>query len=240
MVGSGQRVLLRHYLEQKLTKSAIARQVGVNRSTVHRWIETGHLNPDLDDEAFSYGPRVSSPSKLDLYEGIVKARLTSHPKLKAMRLFRDVQAAGRASPRSSACRSGSPTTTTRSSPSSARSRAIGCRAVIPIPTRRLRSASLNPMDVANPHTRVPPTGGVGGGRPQHRATPALHSFSTSHHAGRSLTVRQSEKGHFRLSRNFLLFAARDVSLGNPIRTSGTLRRGCPPTLQSTLWFAKSF
>ncbi len=75
---------------------------------------------------------------------------------------------------------------------------------------------------------------------QSRATPALHSFSTRHHAGRSFTVRQSEKGHFRLSRNFLLFAARDVSLGNPIRTSGTLRRGCPPTLQSTLWFAKSF
>ncbi len=94
MIGREQRVLLRHYLEQGLTKAAIARQVGVSRSTVHRWIATGQLNRDLDDEAVRYGPRARAPSKLDRYKGIIGARLASHPKLTAARLFREVQAAG--------------------------------------------------------------------------------------------------------------------------------------------------
>ena len=94
MIGREQRMLLRHYLEQGLTKAAIARQVGVSRSTVHRWIATGQLNRDLDGEAVRYGPRALVPSKLDRYKGIIEARLASHPKLTAMRLFREVQAAG--------------------------------------------------------------------------------------------------------------------------------------------------
>ena len=37
MIGRGKRVLLRHYLEQGMTKAAIARQVGVSRDTIYRW-----------------------------------------------------------------------------------------------------------------------------------------------------------------------------------------------------------
>ena len=44
MIGRGRRVLLRHYLEQGMTKAAIARQVGVSRDTIYRWIRTGQLD----------------------------------------------------------------------------------------------------------------------------------------------------------------------------------------------------
>ena len=55
-------MLLRHYLEQGLSKSAIARRLGVSRRTLHHWIGTGQLYRDLDrGEACSEpGPPVVS------------------------------------------------------------------------------------------------------------------------------------------------------------------------------------
>ena len=67
MIGRETRVLLRHYLEQGMSKAAIARQLGVNRRTVHRWIAAGQLDRELDGEAVRYGPRRGRSSKLDLY-----------------------------------------------------------------------------------------------------------------------------------------------------------------------------
>ena len=75
MIGREKRVLLRHYLEQGMTKAAIARQVAVSRDTIYRWIRTGQLDRDLDEEAVRYGPRPRRPSKLDPYKGIIDARL---------------------------------------------------------------------------------------------------------------------------------------------------------------------
>ena len=94
MVGREARVLLRHYLEQGMSKAAIARQVGVSRRTVYRWIASGQLERELDGEAVRYGPRSSRPSKLDPYKGIIGARLAEYPELSAVRLFQEVQAAG--------------------------------------------------------------------------------------------------------------------------------------------------
>ena len=37
------RVLLKHYLDQGLPKAAIARQLGINRRTINRWIAEGQL-----------------------------------------------------------------------------------------------------------------------------------------------------------------------------------------------------
>ena len=51
------RVLLRHYLEQGVGKAALARQVGVSRRTVHRWMTTGQLDRDLDGAPVRYRPR---------------------------------------------------------------------------------------------------------------------------------------------------------------------------------------
>ena len=48
MIGRETRMLLRHYLEQGASKSALARQLGVSRDTVHRWIRAGDLDRDLD------------------------------------------------------------------------------------------------------------------------------------------------------------------------------------------------
>lgn len=56
------RVLLRHYLEQRIPKAAIARRVGVSRRTVYHWIETGQLDREFDAEPVRYGPRRRVPS----------------------------------------------------------------------------------------------------------------------------------------------------------------------------------
>ena len=43
MFGRETRMLLRHYLEHGKTKSALARELGVSRDTIHRWIRAGDL-----------------------------------------------------------------------------------------------------------------------------------------------------------------------------------------------------
>jgi len=94
MIGREKRVLLRHYLERGLSKSSIARQLGISRRTVYHWIKTGQLDRELDDLAVSYGPRRPMPSKLDPYKAMIRARLQSYPRLSATRLHAEVQAAG--------------------------------------------------------------------------------------------------------------------------------------------------
>ena len=49
MFGRETRMLLRHYLEHGTSKSALARELGVSRDTIHRWIRDGDLDRDLDD-----------------------------------------------------------------------------------------------------------------------------------------------------------------------------------------------
>ena len=51
MHGRETRMVLRHYLEQGATKSALARQLGLSRDTIHRWIRAGELDRDLDRRA---------------------------------------------------------------------------------------------------------------------------------------------------------------------------------------------
>lgn len=94
MFGWETRMLLRHYLEQGTSKSAVARQLGVSRDTVHRWIRDGDLDRDLDGESVQYGPRPPMPTKLDRYKPIIEARLTAYPELSAVRLLDEIRAAG--------------------------------------------------------------------------------------------------------------------------------------------------
>ena len=94
MIGREKRVLLRHYLEQGMSKAAIARHLGISRRTVYNWIEAGELDRDADSRAVRYRPRPRRPSKLDPYKGIIDARLAAYPKLSAVRLFNEVRAAG--------------------------------------------------------------------------------------------------------------------------------------------------
>jgi transposase len=87
-------MLLRHYLEQGASKSALARQLGVSRDTIHRWIRDGELDRDFDTEPVRYGPRRPAPTKLDAYKPIIETRLAAYPALSAVRLLAEVRAAG--------------------------------------------------------------------------------------------------------------------------------------------------
>jgi len=55
-------MLLRRYLEHGTSQSTPARQLGVSRDTIHRWIRAGDLDRDLVDEAV----RVPSQNSADV------------------------------------------------------------------------------------------------------------------------------------------------------------------------------
>ena len=93
MIGWESHVLLRHYLEEGLTKTAAAKRLGVSRRTLSRWIRDGELDRDLD-EAVRYRQRPPVPRKLDPYRAIIDARLEAYPKLSAVRLLDEIRAAG--------------------------------------------------------------------------------------------------------------------------------------------------
>lgn len=94
MFGRETRMLLKHYLEQGATKSALARQFGVSRDTIHRWIRAGDLDRDVETMAVGYGPRPPVVTKLDRYKAIIETRLAAFPELSAVRLFDEIRAAG--------------------------------------------------------------------------------------------------------------------------------------------------
>jgi len=87
-------MLLKHYLDQGVSKAELSRRFGVNRRTIHYWIETGQLDRDLSAGPRGYAARPPVAHKLDPYKGIIDARLEAFPKLSAKRLFDEVRAAG--------------------------------------------------------------------------------------------------------------------------------------------------
>ena len=94
MIGRETRMLLRHYLAQGASKSALARQLGISRDTIHRWIRSGDLDRDLETTPVRYGPRRPVPTKLDAYKAIIETRLAAYPALSAVRLLAEIRAAG--------------------------------------------------------------------------------------------------------------------------------------------------
>ena len=94
MIGRETRMLLRHYLEQGVSKSVLSRKLGISRDTIHRWIRSGELNRDLDVEVLRPKRIPRRPSKLDPYKPLILARLEAYPELSAVRLFEEVRAAG--------------------------------------------------------------------------------------------------------------------------------------------------
>lgn len=92
MYGWERLVLLKHLLDHGLSKSVIARQLGVSRRSIHHWITTGQLERDLTGSV----PRVrrGRPTKLAPYTPIITTRLASYPELSAVRLFEEIRAAG--------------------------------------------------------------------------------------------------------------------------------------------------
>jgi transposase len=90
MHGWEQRVLVKHYLEQGLTKSAIADRVGVSRRTLYYWLESRQLDRPIA-RSLAYPQR---RTKLDRYKGIIEDRLETYPELSAVRLYEEIKAAG--------------------------------------------------------------------------------------------------------------------------------------------------
>jgi len=93
MFDSEKRMLVRHYLEQGVTKAEIARRLKIGRRTVYNWMAAGGKLKQgaCEDE---YGPRPSRPTKLDRFKEIIAVRLAVCPQLSAVRLFDEVKAAG--------------------------------------------------------------------------------------------------------------------------------------------------
>jgi transposase len=81
---------VKHYLEQGLTKAAIAERVGVSRRTIHYWLASGQLDRPIV-RPVRYPPR---PTRLDPYKAIIRERLETYPELSAVRLFEEVKSAG--------------------------------------------------------------------------------------------------------------------------------------------------
>jgi transposase len=85
-------VLLQHYLDLGLSKTAIAQQLGISRRVVHHWIATGQLDRDLDAAT----PRRAKPraQQLDPFKPLIQERLATYPALSAVRLFQECRADG--------------------------------------------------------------------------------------------------------------------------------------------------
>lgn len=80
-------ILINHYLREGLSKSATARKLKVNRSTIHRYLKSGKDNP-------RYGPRSPQPSVIDQFKDYIRGRLESYPELSAARLMAEISEIG--------------------------------------------------------------------------------------------------------------------------------------------------
>jgi hypothetical protein len=74
--------------------TAIARTLRVSRRTVYHWINTGQLDRELDAGPVQYTPRPPVPRKIDRYCGVIQARLSEYPRLRATRLYEEIRVGG--------------------------------------------------------------------------------------------------------------------------------------------------
>jgi transposase len=84
MIKLGELVMILELHRQGLKVSAIARQLGLDRKTVRRYIERG-LEPP------SYGPRPPQPRSTDPFLSYLHERLAAYPGLTAVRLWRELR-----------------------------------------------------------------------------------------------------------------------------------------------------
>ena len=95
MHGVFTRVLLHQLLEDAGgDRAEAARRAGVGRTTMYRWIRAGLLDQPLDAIRARYKPRPPEVTKLEQYKATIETRLREFPRLSAVRLFAECQAAG--------------------------------------------------------------------------------------------------------------------------------------------------
>ncbi|MYI68126.1 MAG: hypothetical protein F4103_05020 [Boseongicola sp. SB0673_bin_14] len=94
MHGWETRMLLKHCLDQGMSKAELSRRFGVSRRTIHHWVATGQLDHDLAAGATRPALRRRRSHKLEPYKPMNDARLEAFPKLSAQRLFDEVRSVG--------------------------------------------------------------------------------------------------------------------------------------------------
>jgi transposase len=87
VIGLGEVVMIIDLHRQGVSVSAIARQTGLDRKTVRRYIDRG-LEPP------AYGPRKPRATLLDPYAGYLRERVMAYPGLSGARLLRELQERG--------------------------------------------------------------------------------------------------------------------------------------------------
>ena len=87
MVRLGELVVILDLHRQGLSVSAIARRVGIDRKTVHKYIERG-LEPPL------YQPRQPRPAKVAAFQPYLRERVAAYPDLTGCRLHREIRDLG--------------------------------------------------------------------------------------------------------------------------------------------------
>jgi len=87
VVRLGELVVILDLHRQGVSVSAIARQCGLDRKTVRRYIERG-LEPPI------YGPRPPQQSKISQFDRYLRERIAAYPELTARRLLREVRDLG--------------------------------------------------------------------------------------------------------------------------------------------------
>ena len=87
VIDLGELVMILDLHRQGLCVSAIARESGVDRKTVRKYIERGL-------EAPSYSPRQPRQTVIDPFTGYLRERVTAYPGLTGRRLFREVKELG--------------------------------------------------------------------------------------------------------------------------------------------------
>ena len=83
----GEMVMILELHRQGLSISAIARQTGIDRKTVRKYLERGL-------EAPVYGPRKPRRTVIDPFTAYLRERVTDYPGLTGRRLFRELKEIG--------------------------------------------------------------------------------------------------------------------------------------------------
>ena len=81
------KMVLKHYLDQGVSKAELARRFGLSPRTTYYWIESGHLERELATGAAGYARRAPVAHELHPYKEIIDAaaRLSQADGLAAVR-----------------------------------------------------------------------------------------------------------------------------------------------------------
>ena len=87
LIGNGELFVIHELRHQGLSISAIARQTGLDRKTVRKYLKQGLQRP-------RYGPRASRPQLLDPYRAYLRERIEAYPRIRGTRLLREIRQLG--------------------------------------------------------------------------------------------------------------------------------------------------